>query len=202
MTFYLAGPIYVTALSAIFLREQVGMFRWSAVIVGFIGVIIALDPAAGSFGMGSLVALVGSFVYSIFLVVTRQLKATPNAVLATAQSLSAIAFGAVLAPFSWVPVTDSSHYLLLLILGSVSIGGIVCVNHSLRLAPASVVVPYQYTLIVWAIVFGFAAFGDVPKPHTLIGAGIIVASGLVIFLREQRLPRHANDKPAIVEPTA
>jgi drug/metabolite transporter (DMT)-like permease len=202
MTFYLAGPIYVTALSAIFLHEKVGIFRWSAVIVGFIGVIIALNPGAGSFGVGSLVALLGSFVYSIFMVVTRQLKSTPNAVLASAQSLSAVLFGAVLAPFSWVPVTSSVHYLLLLILGSVSIAAIVCVNHSLRIAPASVVVPYQYTLIVWAIVFGFAAFGDVPQAHTLIGAAIIVASGIVIFLREQRLPRHADDKPPIVEPTA
>jgi S-adenosylmethionine uptake transporter len=202
MTFYLAGPIYVTALSAIFLREQVGIFRWSAVIVGFIGVIIALNPGAGSFGIGSLVALLGSLVYSIFMVVTRQLKATPNAVLATAQSLSAVVFGTVLAPFSWVPVTNSLHYLLLLILGSVSIAAIVCVNHSLRLAPASVVVPYQYTLIVWAIIFGFAAFGDVPNVHTLIGAGIIVGSGLFIFWREQRLGRSVEETPTLVEPAA
>lgn len=202
MTFYLAGPIYVTALSAIFLREKVGIFRWSAVIVGFIGVVIALNPGAGSFGIGSLVALLGSFVYSIFMVVTRQLKATPNAVLATAQSASAVVFGAVLASFSWVPVTSGSHYVLLLILGSVSIAAIVCVNHSLRIAPASVVVPYQYTMIVWAIIFGFMFFNDVPKLNTLVGAAIIVASGIVIFLREQRLPRHIGDKPPIVEPTA
>jgi drug/metabolite transporter (DMT)-like permease len=92
------------------------------------------------------------------MIVTRQLKATPNAVLATAQSSTAVIFGAVLASFSWVPVQSNAHYVLLLILGSVSIAAIVCVNHSLRIAPASVVVPYQYSMIVWAIIFGFIFF--------------------------------------------
>jgi drug/metabolite transporter (DMT)-like permease len=202
MTFYLASPIYVTAMSAIFLGEKVGPFRWTAILVGFVGVLIALGPTAGSLSTGALVALAGSFIYAISLVLTRKVKSTHNAVLAVTQSVGSLAFGAVVAPLTWVPVASSVHYLLLLVLGAVSIAAIVCVNHSLRIAPASVVVPYQYTLIVWAIVFGFAAFGDVPQLNTLIGAGIIVASGLVIFLREQRLGQHADEKPPIVEPAA
>jgi drug/metabolite transporter (DMT)-like permease len=74
-----------------------------------------------------------------------------------------------------------------------------CVNQSLRLAPASVVVPYQYSLIVWAVIFGYFVFGDVPKPHTLVGAAIIVASGLFIFLREQRLRIPSAEEPALAE---
>jgi drug/metabolite transporter (DMT)-like permease len=89
--------------------------------------------------------------------------------------------------------------LLLLLLGVVSIGSIVLVNQSLRLAPASIVVPFQYSLIVWAMLFGYLVFGDVPHWHTLIGAAIIVASGLFIFLREQHLGVPGAEEPALAE---
>ena len=199
MTFYLAGPIYVTAMSALFLGEKVGVHRWSAVLVGFVGVIIALAPTSGSFGIGSLIALAGSLGYAIFMVVTRQVKSTPNTVLATSQALGSLAFGVAGSAFTWVPVESVPHYLLLLLLGAVSIVAIIFVNQSLRMAPASVVVPYQYTLIVFAILFGYIFFGDVPERHTLVGAAIIVASGIYIFMREQRVmrpPPHANPAAA------
>jgi drug/metabolite transporter (DMT)-like permease len=114
-------------------------------------------------------------------------KSTPNVVLAVAQAAGGLSFGAIGAPFTWVALESGNHVLLLLLLGAVSIVAIVFVNQSLRLAPASVVVPYQYTLIVFAVVFGYVFFGEVPKQHTLIGAAIIVASGLYIFVREQRV---------------
>ena len=199
MTFYLAGPIYVTAMSALFLGEKVGIHRWSAVIVGFVGVVIALNPSVGSLGVGSLVALFGSFIYAIFMVVTRQVKSTPNVVLAAAQATGGLAFGAVGAPLTWVAVESGSHVLLLLLLGAVSIVAIIFVNQSLRLAPASVVVPYQYSLIVFAVIFGYVFFGDTPQPHTLIGAAIIVASGLYIFIREQHIAKPAEDKPPLID---
>jgi drug/metabolite transporter (DMT)-like permease len=189
MTFYLAGPIYVTAMSALFLGEKVGIHRWSAVLVGFVGVVIALNPSVGSLGVGSVIALVGSFIYAVFMVVTRQVRSTPNVVLATAQATGGLTFGAIGAPFTWVAVESGSHILLLLLLGAVSIVAIIFVNQSLRLAPASVVVPYQYTLIIFAVIFGYVFFGDVPQSHTLAGATIIVASGLYIFLREQRVAK-------------
>jgi drug/metabolite transporter (DMT)-like permease len=71
------------------------------------------------------------------------------------------------------------------LLGIVSMGAHLCVTRSLKLAPAATVAPYQYTLIVWAIVLGYPVFGDVPSPHMLTGAAIIVAAGLYIFFREQ-----------------
>lgn len=194
MTFYLAGPIYVTALSALFLGEKVGIYRWGAVLVGFVGVLIALNPSADSLGYGSLIALAGSFFYAVLMIVTRHVKSTPNIVLASSQAAGALLFGAVGAPFAWVAV-GSVDFLLLFVLGVVSIIAIVFVNQSLRLAPASVVVPYQYTLIVWAIIFGYAVFGDVPEIHTIVGAVIIVASGLFIFLREQRTASRERIEP-------
>jgi drug/metabolite transporter (DMT)-like permease len=69
------------------------------------------------------------------------------------------------------------------------VAALLCVNRSLKLAPASVVVPYQYSMIVWAVIFGFVVFGDVPSAATIVGAAIIIGAGLYIFLREQKLGR-------------
>jgi len=74
-----------------------------------------------------------------------------------------------------------------LLLGVVAVIALLCVNRSLKLAPASVVVPYQYTMMVWAALLGYLVFDDVPQPHMLAGAVIIVAAGIYIFLREQRI---------------
>ena len=71
--------------------------------------------------------------------------------------------------------------------GCISVGALLCVNRSLKLAPASVVVPYQYSMIVWAVMFGYLIFGDVPSPETIAGAAIIIDAGLYIFLRERKL---------------
>ena len=116
-------------------------------------------------------------------------------VLASTQALGALTFGIATAPFTWSAVRSSTTTLLLSLLGVVSIGAIVLVNQSLRLAPASVVVPYQYTLIVWAILFGYLVLRRRSGAQTLVGAAIIVASGLFIFLREQRLSQQPQPLP-------
>ncbi len=184
MTFYLAGPIYVTAISATLLRETVGWRRWSAVLIGFVGVMIALRPTAASWSGPALIALAGSICFAFLMIATRHLRGTTDTVLVTGQTLAALVFGAILAPFHWV-TPGPLDLSLLALLGVVAMLAHVLVNRSLKLAPASVVVPYQYTMIVWAIVLGFLVFGDVPEPAMLIGAGIIIAAGVYIFFREQ-----------------
>lgn len=198
MTYYLAGPIYVTAISALFLGEKVGWRRWLAVSIGFVGVVIALRPTTASFSWPAMIALAGSFAFSLLMIVTRQVRGTSDTVLVTWQTVAALAFGAVLAPFHWV-TPSLRDFLLLALLGVVAMIAHVCVNRSLKLAPASVVVPYQYSMIVWGIVFGFVVFGDVPDISMLIGAAIIIGAGLYIFLREQRLSRRP---PVVVDPPA
>ena len=185
MTYYLAGPIYVTVLAAFVLKEHVGWRRWSAVGVGFVGVLIAMKPSTGVFNFHVLIAFTGSLLYAGFLVVTRRLRNTPDLTLATWQVVSGLVAGAIVAPFHWVPVTHKTDFLLLAALGITALVAIVAVNRSLRIAPASVVVPYQYTLIVWAVLFGYLVFGDIPSWRVLTGAAIIVAAGLYIFFREQ-----------------
>ena len=185
MTYYLAGPIYVTLLAAIFLREQVGWRRWTAVIVGFLGVVLALRPSAASLSWPTLIALAGSLIYAVFLTITRSLRGTPDSVMALWQLAAALVIGVVAAPFTWTPFHRWYDVGLLALLGVFALFAIICINRSLRLAQASVVVPFQYSMIIWAIVFGYVFFGDVPHWLTLAGAAVIIGAGLFIFFREQ-----------------
>lgn len=191
MTFYLAGPIYVTAMSPFLLGENVGWRRWAAVCAGFVGVMIALNPTAASLTPAAFVAIAGSLAFSILMIQTRLVRGTSDTVLITTQTVGALAFGAVAAPFQWVPMSWWDTWLLLQ-LGVVAMVAHMCINRSLKVAPASVVVPYQYTTIVWAIVLGYIFFGDVPTVTTLIGASTIIAAGIYIFVREQRLAKQTS----------
>jgi S-adenosylmethionine uptake transporter len=184
MAFYMAAPIFVAALSPLLLGERVGWRRWTAIVVGFVGVVIALGPSATSFEGAALLSLAGSLAFALMVITTRSLGAARDKVLVGWQTVAALVVGLVAAPFTWVPA-DAPDYLLMALLGIVSMGAHLCVTRSLKLAPAATVAPYQYTLIVWAIVLGYPVFGDVPSPHMLTGAAIIVAAGLYIFFREQ-----------------
>ena len=191
ITYYLAGPIYVTVLAAFFLKERIGWRRWSAVAVGFLGVLIALKPSSGVFNYHVLIAFAGSILYALFLVVTRRLRETPDVTLAAWQMVGTLVAGVALAPFGWRAFAHTHDIPMLAMLGVTALVAIVAVNRSLRLAPASVVVPYQYTMIIWAALFGYFVFGEVPGWHVIAGATIIVAAGLYIFFREQIVARPA-----------
>jgi len=189
ITYYLAGPIFVTALSAILLGEHVGWRRWTAILIGFCGVLIALRPSAQTVSLPALIALGGSLSFALLMLITRLLRDTPDIVLASSQFGGTCLFGAALSLLDWVPPTAGS-LVLFAAAGFTSVAALLCVNRSLKLAPASVVVPYQYSMIVWAVIFGFVVFGDVPSVATIAGAAIIIGAGLYIFLRERDLGRH------------
>ena len=195
VTLYLAAPIYVTAMSALFLKEQVGWRRWSAVMVGFVGVIVALRPSTAMFSLPALIGLAGGVVFAMFNVVTRMLRGTSDVVMVSGQFGAMLLISGVAAPFAWI-APSALDFGLLMLLGVVAMVAFVCVNRSLKLAPASVVVPYQYTMIVWAVGLGWLVFGDVPDAFTLSGAAIIIAAGLYILWREQIVTR----REPVIEP--
>ncbi len=197
ITYYLAGPIFVTALSAMLLGEQVGWRRWIAILVGFVGVLIALRPSSETMSWPALIALGGSLSFACLMLITRFLRATPDIVMASSQFAGSFLLGAVLSPFGWVAPSPGS-LVLVAAAGCSSVAALLCVNRSLKLAPASVVVPYQYSMIVWAVIFGIVVFGDAPSLPTVGGASIIIGAGLYIFLRERKLGR-AED---VVNPPA
>ena len=195
-TYYLACPIFVTALSGIVLGEEVGWRRWTAILIGFCGVLIALRPSAQTISWPAMIALGGSLSFSILMLITRSLRATPDIVMATSQFVGTFLLGALMSPFGWV-TPGAGSLAMFAAAGCISVSALFCVNRSLKLAPASVVVPYQYSMIVWAVMFGITVFGDVPQPATIVGAAIIIAAGLYIFVREQQLGR---EDPAVNPP--
>jgi drug/metabolite transporter (DMT)-like permease len=191
ITYYLAGPIFVTAMSAIFLREKVGWRRWTAILIGFCGVLIALRPSAQTVSLPALIALGGSLSFATLMLITRSLRKTPDIVMASSQFVGTFSLGAVLSAFNWVPPTPGS-LVIFAAAGAISVTALFCVNRSLKLAPASVVVPYQYSMIVWAVIFGYVVFNDVPSTATLLGAAIIIGAGFYIYLRERDLGRESE----------
>jgi len=199
MTYYLAGPIYVAALAAFWLGEKIDVPRIIAIGIGFVGVLIVLRPSPATFSWPAMIALAGSLFYALLMITTRKLRETDDATLVLGQILGSLIFGLAAAPFAWV-APDWLDLAGLFLLGIVSMVAHVCVNRSLKIAPASVVAPYQYTLIVWAIVLGYLAFGDVVGFWTLVGAAIICMAGLALLLLEREAARRGRNEKDIEEP--
>ena len=191
-------PIFVTALSAIVLREQVGWRRWSAVLIGFCGVLIALRPSAQTVSWPAMIALGRQHVVR---------GADADHAFAARDAgyragLDAIRRHVRCSARCWRRSAGSRRRreasALFAAAGCISVCALLCVNRSLKLAPACVVVPYQYSMIIWAVMFGYAVFGDVPSIATIVGAAIIIGAGFYIFLRERDLGREET----VVSPPA
>ena len=184
-TFYLATPILLTVIAAATLNERIGRARWLATLAGFVGVLIALRPSGAAFSPPALIALAGSTMYSVVLAATRQLHRTPKGVLVASQFIVLLAASAATVPFAWI-TPSPAQALVLGLVGVLSMLGNVAVVRAFQLAPASALAPFQYVSILWSILFGYAAFADVPDGATLLGAAIIIGAGLFILLRERR----------------
>lgn len=185
VTFWLAAPIYVAAMASLFLGEKVGLFSWAAIMTGFVGVVIALNPSAQSLTPAALLALAGSACFSVSMVLSRKLRSTPDTVMIFWQTVGAV-LGSLIwigfVPDSWQPM-DVMSLAALCFLGVVAMVAHIMVNRSFKHANASVVMPFQYSLLIWAILFGVIFFGDMPRPAMLAGAALIVAAGLFIAVR-------------------
>lgn len=199
MTFWLAAPIYVAAASPLLLGEKVGWRRWTAIFVGFVGVIITLEPSSAMFTTPAIISLVGTLAFAFMLLSGRSLRGTPDKTLVLFQLLGAGLAGLAFAPFDWSPIASPSELGLLCLLGVVAMGAHMLVNRALKISDAATVAPLQYTLLLWAIVFGWMFFGDVPRGTMLLGAVLIVGSGMFIFFREQQLKKRDAVLPSVPE---
>ncbi|KAA1177399.1 DMT family transporter [Rhizobium tropici] len=195
MTFYMAGPIYVAAISHFFLDERIGWRRWLAVFVGFLGVLIALRPSAAMFSWPSLFGLGGSLAFAMTLVLGRRLRQTSDATLVAWQTVGALATGLVLSIGNW-RAASALDLGAMLALGVVAGGAHLMITRSLKLAPASLLAPLQYSLLLWAIILGFAFFGDIPDAQIIIGSVVIVLAGLFIFHRKNMVDTIPKDAVA------
>lgn len=184
MSFYMAGPIYVAALSHVLLGEKVGWRRWLAILVGFGGVLVMLKPSSAALSLESIYALVGSVAFGFAIIFSRLLRGTSDTTLVTWQTVGSLVLGGALAIGSWQTPTMLDWGGMLL-LGIVSCVAHMLITRALKLAPAATLAPLHYTLLLWAVVFGLIFFGDVPSPRMLIGAGVVVLAGLFIFHRQK-----------------
>ncbi|MFN7010881.1 MAG: DMT family transporter [Allorhizobium sp.] len=193
---YFVEPFILTALSAIFLGEKVGWRRWLAIVVGFGGAMIVIQPSYAVFGLTSLLPVACAFLYALYMFLNRAVGEADSPV--TMQTMAGIGgtlfMGAVLLagnaadqadfalslPSSWLALA------LLVILGTISGYAHLIVVRAFRMAPLSVLAPFQYFEIIAATILGYALFGDFPTVSKWAGIVIIVGSGLFILWREQR----------------
>ncbi|KKW89383.1 DMT family transporter [Sphingobium chungbukense] len=179
-------PIFATILSALILHEATGIHRWSAVLLGFVGVIIMVRPDAGHFpAAGVAVALAGALFTASVSLILRQLSRTENSgtIVFWFTLLSLPPLG--VAMLFYGQAHDAATWGLLILIGVA--GGIaqICMTAALRWAPVSVVLMMDYSSIIWTTLLGWAIWGSWPMVTTWIGAALIVASGLYITWREQ-----------------
>jgi drug/metabolite transporter (DMT)-like permease len=182
-----SAPIFITALSVPLLGEGVGWKRWSAVLLGFAGVLVIVQPGGAAFQPASLLVVGTAFLYALFMISARWIGRDEGLwTMMFFVMLFPMLYAAPFAVAFWAPIEvgDLPLFLAIAVCGSL---GITLIGQAFRLAPAAVVAPFDYTALVWATGLGWLLWGDIPVIWTVIGAAIIITSGIVILLREARL---------------
>ena len=178
------APILVTALSIPMLGEQVGARRWASIAVGFIGALIVIRPGGESVQLAALLPFGAACCYALYQVITRSLSHSdqPLTTLVYTALVGAVVM-CVVVPFDW-KTPDTSGWLFMILIGF--LGGVsqFTLIKAFQAAPATTVTPFSYSSLIWATLYGFLVFGDLPDAWTIIGAIVIAASGLYIFHRE------------------
>ncbi len=182
--FTYAAPLFATMLAIPILGERVGIRRWTAVGFGFAGVLIMLQPGVKTFAYAEMVAIAAAFTYALAIIAVRNLARTEHSASTVFYfTLAGLVLAGVVLPFEWRTPTMKELGLLLGI-GLMSGIGQLLMTDAYRLAPTSVVAPFDYTSMIWALILGYALFGDFPEPIVLAGAAVVIASGVYIIYRE------------------
>jgi drug/metabolite transporter (DMT)-like permease len=192
----LSVPLMLTICAAFILKEQVGWRRWSAVVVGFLGVLLVVQPTATGFNWFALVALAATGTHAARDLLTRRIRQGIPSVIVTLCTAIVVTIAAAIvsAIEGWQPL--AWRELLLLILSSLFLsGGYYLVIDCMRHGELSVVAPFRYTAILWALMLGYFVWGDVPNLLAWLGIVLLVGSGLYIFHREQVRSRQSQSKP-------
>lgn len=202
-----ATPLIIVVLAAVVLRERVRLVRGSAVVIGFIGVMIILSDYVGVQGgpvqeatlLGAAMAFAAAFFVAMVAVLVRQLTRTESVatiVLYFACFASLIAL--LSSPFGW-SVPDFRDLAILVAIGFVGSIGQILATHSYAYADASIVAPFDYASMLWAVILGYLIFGDLPTASVLAGAAVVIVAGLIVIFRERQLAiARAKEPPSVV----
>ncbi|MBK0397821.1 DMT family transporter [Limibaculum sp. M0105] len=187
-----SGPLGITLAAAVFLGEPVGWRRVSAIIIGFTGVLLIVRPGAEGFSSASLFAIAAVAFVVLRELATRQLSPGVPSLLVVFATASAVSImgGAVTLFDDWRPLSGPTLALLAGSAIAVNVGYFFGVK-AVRVGEIGFVAPFRYAVMIWALVLGYAVFGDLPDALTLTGAALVVGSGVYSFHREQRLARAA-----------
>lgn len=181
-----AAPMFITALSVPLLGEHVGVRRWTAVTSGFVGVLVVMQPGTASFRPGALLPLGAALCYAIAMLIGRKMtrEMTTSAIMFW-PSLGAALATLVLMPSQWQTpsLSDLGLFVFMGVIGTV---GMSLITQGYRHAPAAVIAPFDYSALLWAVIFGWVIWQDVPGPNVWIGSAILIASGLYILHRETK----------------
>ncbi len=201
---FFCAPLLVTALAALILREPVGLRRWCAVLAGFGGVLLIIQPGAGFVDPGAIIAIVSAAIYSTSVIMTRKLGATEtsNAMLMH-QAMVYLVFSGIAGLFmcdlaveadahaatkflmsNWV-IPQLQHVALMALCGVIAAAGFYGLTQAYRLAAPSVVAPFEYTGMTWGILWGYLMWSEVPNLLAVAGMTVIVAAGIYIIHRER-----------------
>ena len=183
-----SAPLFATIMSAILLKEAVGPYRWAALAVGFLGVLLVTNPGADTFNLGAAFALANAVLYASVTVAVRRMTRTESAhTLTMYQMVFLTFFTAFLLPFGFVVPTPVDAALMVAA-GLTSAVGQYWWTKALHFAPTSAVTPLSYLSLVWAVILGYLVWGDVPHAGLLVGSAVVVASGLFLVFGETRKP--------------
>ena len=194
-------PLALTVLSALVLRETVGWRRWLAVLVGFVGVLLVIQPTMAGVNAYAIVALIVAVMVAVRDIITRRMDpAIPTALVTFGATLSVCFAGFLGAPFDeWKSLTPYGLALLAASAALVSIANMFVVR-AFRGVEVSVVSPFRYAAVVWAVLFGFLIWRDVPNALAIVGTLIIVASGLYTMRREALNLRQRDPAESVPDP--
>lgn len=186
LAIFFIQPLIVTALSPFVLGEHVGVRRWSAVIVGFIGTLIIIRPGFQEINLGTVLALAAGLCFASYLLLTRRIAGTGRPlVTATFTGLAGAIVLTVAMPWVWQWPT-ATQWLELVLIGLISTLGHYCIVKAYEHTEATVLAPFSFAEILMAVLVGYAWFGDLPDRWTVVGVVILVASGIYISFREGR----------------
>jgi len=202
MALGMSGPIFLTALSVPLLGERVGLRRWSAVIVGFVGVLVMVQPGSGVFRPEALLALAGAFFYALAMVSIRHLsRSEPATTIVFYFTLFAATVGLLTWPLAGVAPAwldpwvrpDLEGWLVLVGIGLLGGAAQLTMTYAFKLAPVATIAPFEYSGLVVGTTYGFVIWHEVPDRYILLGAAVVIASGLYILYREANLRRLARN---------
>jgi drug/metabolite transporter (DMT)-like permease len=184
-----SAPLFAALVSIIWLKEPAGFVRGAALVIGFVGVLIVTNPGTNSLSLGALFALTNAVMYGTVTVAVRGMTRTESANTLVIWQLAVLAFfHSFLLLFGWRS-PSAIDLAMLFGTGFTNAIGQWFWTKALHLAPAPAVTPFYYLMLVWALLFGFFIWGDVPSVSLLVGSAIVVMTGLFLFLREARLQR-------------